>query len=49
MVRNREIIKRGGSYYLKLSPIDLVDFNLMKGEFLDIELMFDKKKLRRKK
>ena len=41
MARLREIKKVGGSTYIMLTPADLVDFGIFKGEFVDIENLFE--------
>jgi len=54
MTRQREVRKIGNSWFIKLNPIDVEDFNLKIGDKLDIEdcLIIDhgrkKKHLKRK-
>lgn len=37
MKKRREIRKMGGSYFIKLFPSDLIDFEITLGDFVDIQ------------
>jgi hypothetical protein len=46
-MRSRQIVKRGGSYYIKLAPVDLKDFDLWVGDFINLsEIIKVKSKLK---
>lgn len=39
MERKRLIVKRGGSYFIKLSPADMADWKLFPGDWVIIDDM----------
>jgi hypothetical protein len=36
-MKNREIIKYGNSWCIRLAPIDILDYNLKEGAMIDLE------------
>jgi len=50
-MKNRQIVKYGTSWLIRLAPIDMKDFNLTEGDMIDIEsaLMLHQEKSKRKK
>ena len=50
MVRIRKIKKIGNSWFIKLNPSDVLDYNLSEGDLIEIEdaLMFGKKNKKRR-